>query len=197
MVAYYACLYYGALRPEEVSALNKRHLDLPEAGWGWFHLDGAEPYAGKEWTNTGKNRDQRQLNQRERGETRSAPCPPELTALIHAHVKEFGFAPDGRLFRGERNGEELPKGTIAKTWRPTRAEVFTPGGPRLPARGHTLRPTPRRGVHVAQRGVPATNVAEWAGHSVEILLKIYAKCLDGGTEVLRQRVQQALGHGPA
>jgi hypothetical protein len=32
-------------------------------------------------------------------------------------------------------------------------------------------------------------------HSVEILLKIYAKCLDGGTELLRQRVQAALGHG--
>ncbi len=30
---------------------------------------------------------------------------------------------------------------------------------------------------------------------VEILLKIYAKCLDGGTELPRQRVQTALGHG--
>ena len=38
-------------------------------------------------------------------------------------------------------------------------------------------------------------MAAWAGHSVEILLKIYAKCLDGGTELLRQRVQTALGHG--
>jgi integrase len=28
-------------------------------------------------------------------------------------------------------------------------------------------------------GVPPTNAAEWAGHSVEVLLKIYAKCLDG------------------
>jgi hypothetical protein len=39
------------------------------------------------------------------------------------------------------------------------------------------------------------HVAEWAGHSVEILLKIYAKCLDGGVELLRRRVQAALGHG--
>jgi len=45
-------------------------------------------------------------------------------------------------------------------------------------------------------GVPPADVAAWAGHSVEILLKIYAKCLDGGTELLRQRVQQALGHRP-
>ena len=40
------------------------------------------------------------------------------------------------------------------------------------------------------------DVAAWAGHSVEVLLKIYAKCVDGGAELLRQRVQAALGHGP-
>ncbi|QUQ71178.1 hypothetical protein [Kutzneria sp. CA-103260] len=45
-------------------------------------------------------------------------------------------------------------------------------------------------------GVPATDVAEWAGHSVEVLLKIYAKCLDGGAVAAQQRVQAALGHRP-
>jgi hypothetical protein len=45
-------------------------------------------------------------------------------------------------------------------------------------------------------GVPATQVAEWAGHSVEVLLKIYVKCLDGHDEVARRRVQEALGYGP-
>ena len=43
-------------------------------------------------------------------------------------------------------------------------------------------------------GVPPTTVAEWAGHSVEVLLRIYAKCLDGGDALIRQRVQAALGH---
>jgi hypothetical protein len=42
-------------------------------------------------------------------------------------------------------------------------------------------------------GVPPTTVAEWAGHSVEVLLRIYAKCLDGGDALVRQRVQAALG----
>jgi hypothetical protein len=33
-----------------------------------------------------------------------------LTALLHEHVRQFGFAADGRLFRGERNdGEALTK----------------------------------------------------------------------------------------
>jgi hypothetical protein len=37
-------------------------------------------------------------------------------------------------------------------------------------------------------------VAEWAGHSVEVLLRIYAKCLDGGDTLVRRRVEAALGH---
>jgi hypothetical protein len=41
-------------------------------------------------------------------------------------------------------------------------------------------------------GSPAADVAEWAGHPIEILLKIYAKCLDGGTDLLRVRVDRAL-----
>src|SRR6266568_2488310 len=106
----HAVLYFYPrirVRPEEAAALNKRHLDLPDVGWGWLHLDGAEPHAGREWTDSGRNRDRRQLKQRERGETRDAPCPPELTKFIHAHIAQFGLAADGRLFRGERNDEEL------------------------------------------------------------------------------------------
>lgn len=37
-------------------------------------------------------------------------------------------------------------------------------------------------------GVPATQVAEWAGHSVAILPQIYAKCLSGQEELARKRI---------
>ena len=39
-------------------------------------------------------------------------------------------------------------------------------------------------------GVPATQVAEWAGHSVNVLLRVYAKCVDGQDEAARRRVGQ-------
>src|SRR6476469_10524372 len=42
-------------------------------------------------------------------------------------------------------------------------------------------------------GVPAPQVAEWAGHSVAVLLEVYAKCIDGQQEAAKQRVEQALG----
>ena len=105
LVAFFGCLYFAGLRPEEAVGLSKHNLALPDEGWGELHLEVAEPHAGKEWTDTGTNRDRRQLKQRARGETRTAPCPPELTALLHEHIARFGTAPDGRLFTGERNGE--------------------------------------------------------------------------------------------
>jgi integrase len=41
-------------------------------------------------------------------------------------------------------------------------------------------------------GVPPTQVAEWAGHSVEILLRVYARCLEGQDEIAKRRIAAAL-----
>jgi hypothetical protein len=41
-------------------------------------------------------------------------------------------------------------------------------------------------------GVPPTLVAEWAGHSVDVLLRIYAKCLVGQDELAKRRITEAL-----
>ena len=42
-------------------------------------------------------------------------------------------------------------------------------------------------------GVPPTQVAAWAGHSVAILLQIYAKCLVGQEDAARRRIDAVLG----
>jgi integrase len=194
LVAFFGCLYYAALRPEEAISLAKHNLSLPTRGWGELHIERAEPYAGKEWTDSGRNRDQRQLKQRARGEVRLVPCPPPLTALLHAHIQEFGVQPDGRLFVGERNDSELPTMTIGRVWRRARQAAFIPEVAASP-----LARTPYDLRHAAvstwlNGGVPPTTVAEWAGHSVEVLLRIYAKCLDGSDALVRRRVQAALGY---
>ncbi len=97
---------------------------------------------------------------------------------------------------GERNPGELPKLTIVRAWQRARNEVFSASVATSP-----LARTPYDLRHAAvstwlNGGVPPTTVAAWAGHSVEVLLKIYAKCLDGEAALLRQRVQVALGHRP-
>jgi hypothetical protein len=42
-------------------------------------------------------------------------------------------------------------------------------------------------------GVEATRVAEWAGQSIEVLMRIYAKCLDGLEEQAMERIEEKLG----
>jgi integrase len=37
-----------------------------------------------------------------------------------------------------------------------------------------------------------TQVAEWAGHSVDVLLRIYAKCVVGQDELAKRRITEAL-----
>ena len=44
-------------------------------------------------------------------------------------------------------------------------------------------------------GTPAPLVAEWAGHTVEVLLRIYAHCIDGDDERWFGPMEDALGRG--
>ena len=110
----------------------------------------------------------------------------------HRTSVRSGTGPNGRLFVGERNKKELPKGTINRIWLEVRREVFSSGVAASP-----LAATPYDLRHAAvstwlNGGVPPTQVAEWAGQSVEVLLRIDAKCLDGGVQLLRRRIDEAL-----
>ncbi|MFF4197473.1 hypothetical protein [Nonomuraea sp. NPDC001831] len=40
-------------------------------------------------------------------------------------------------------------------------------------------------------GVSAPDVAERAGHSVDVLLRVYAKCIDGQQDIANQRIGEA------
>ena len=193
LAAFFGLMYFSALRPEEAANVRKHNLALPEEGCGELHIDEATPYAGRAWTNSGRHRDQRQLKNRARGDGRTVPCPPELTRLLRDHLARFGTADGGRLFRGERV-DELPHLTYMRAWRAARRATFTDE-----IYLSTLGRTPYALRHACvstwlNGGVPATQVAEWAGHSVEVLFKVYAKCLDGQDGIARRQVQEALGH---
>ncbi|HEV2372818.1 MAG TPA: hypothetical protein VGS19_11675 [Streptosporangiaceae bacterium] len=41
-------------------------------------------------------------------------------------------------------------------------------------------------------GVPATEVARRAGHSVAVLLNVYAHCIDGLADTVNKRIADAL-----
>ena len=201
LVAYFGTMYFSALRPEEAAALGKRHLALPAPvregdklvhGWGEFHLDEATPHVGARWTDGGQPRDVRQLKSRASGEGRSVPCPPELTALLWAHIERYGYGAGGRLFRGERGGP-LPMITYTRAWREARRIALTEEAQATPL---AARPYDLRHAAVStwlSGGVDPALVAEWAGHSLAVLMDVYAACLYGQEVIARRRVVEALG----
>lgn len=192
LVAFFACMYYAGLRPEEAAMLRKADLQLPESGWGELLLSEAAPTAGAAWTDSGDRRDRRQLKQRGKGEVRPVPCAPPLTELLHQHLTRYGTAADGRLFRNLLGGE-LAESTTARVWRKAREAALTaeecasPLGKRPYDLRHACVSTWLAG------GVSSTQVAEWAGHSVAVLHQIYAKVIAGQEAVSRERIERALG----
>jgi integrase len=190
--AFFAAMYYAALRPEEAAMLSKDDLQLPESGWGELLLSETAPIAGGSWTDSGERRDRRQLKQRAVGEVRHVPSPPPLTVILHDHLTRFGTAGDGRLFRNLTGGD-LAESTIARVWDKARKAVLTEEEyASLLAR----RPYDLRHACVSTwlaAGVPSTQCAEWAGHSVAVLHQIYAKVIAGLESAAHERIERALG----
>lgn len=190
--AFFALLYFAGLRPGE--ALDVRHADLqlPERGWGEVWLSRSNPQPGKAWTDDGAPGKSKTLKHRGRGEGRTVPLCPELVAILRHHLDSYGTAADGRILKGQQGATSLvSKSTYAKVWRGARAKALgnlaaTPLGKRPYDLRHACLST------WLNAGVPATQVAEWAGHGVDVLLRIYAKCLDGTQDAARRSIENVL-----
>jgi site-specific recombinase XerC len=191
MVAFFGCLYYAALRPEEAVDLRHENLaSLPDHGWGELILTNSEPRSGTWWTDSGSARQRRELKHRPQGETRPVPIHPELVALLRQHLKNYPSGPDGRIFTGPRGGIFNDRAYL-KIFHKARAAAFTPteSASLLARRPYDLR-------HAAvstwlNAGVPAPQVADWAGHSVDVLLRVYAKCISGQQDEAKRRIEEA------
>ncbi|MGW0195921.1 tyrosine-type recombinase/integrase [Nonomuraea sp. NPDC003201] len=205
LVAFFALMYYAALRPEEAINLRRDNITLPPLvknpessemeepanAWGELHLLKAAPYSGREWTDTGTARQERALKHRAEGHTRTVPIPPPLVRILRAHLAEFGKGPDGRVFYGVQGGE-LPFITYRRAWKAARKTALTDKEFASPL---AARPYDLRHACVStwlNAGVPAPQVAEWAGHSVDVLLRVYAKCIVGQDEIAKRRISDAL-----
>jgi integrase len=201
--AFFACLYYAGLRPAEARHLRKTDLTLPATGWGELTLRGSTQAGGSAWTDTGSADEDRSLKHRVSTQVRLAPAHPELVAILRRHLDTFACSPDGRLFvvRAGIGGRPLPSpfskplpmGTAYRVWKAAREHALTPEQVASPL---ARRPYNLRHACVStwlNAGVPATQVAEWAGHSVNVLLRVYAKCVYGQEEQARRRIDVALG----
>ncbi|MEV0309301.1 tyrosine-type recombinase/integrase [Nonomuraea fuscirosea] len=189
--AMFACMYYAALRPGETVALRKQDCHLPATGWGRILVDVSRPEVNTRWTDTGDAHEERGLKHRGRDDVRPVPIPPKLVQILRQHIEEFGVAEDGRLFRSER-GKVVASTAYTEVWQDARALALTPAQVASPL---ARRPYDLRHAAVSlwlNAGVPAPDVAERAGHGVDVLLRVYAKCLDGHQEIANKRIEDAL-----
>jgi integrase len=93
-------------------------------------------------------------------------------------------------------GGELAESTYCRVWRKARVQALTEAEAASPLAG---RPYDLRHAAVStwlNAGVPSTQVTEWAGHSLAVILQIYAKCLVGQEEAARRRIDAVLGPMP-
>jgi integrase len=119
------------------------------------------------------------------------PIPPELVAILRTHLATYGTDADERLFRGVRGGD-VPVRVYNAVWRKARLAAFTPDTVTRPL-GRT--PYDLRHACVStwlNAGVEGPRVAEWAGHSLDVLYKVYAKCLHGRETAAQRLVQEAM-----
>ena len=97
-----------------------------------------------------------------------------------------------RIFARVQGGE-LASITYRRPWAKARHDTLSAAEAASPLAGRVYD---LRHACVSTRlngGIPPAQVAEWAGHSVAILLKIYAKCLDGQDDIAKRRIEEALG----
>ncbi|WP_160051160.1 tyrosine-type recombinase/integrase [Nocardiopsis sp. FR26] len=200
--AFFSTLYLTALRPEEAVNLKWSDVHLPPRRWDpdtqqWLNPDLEEewgeivvrevaPDVGKRWTDSGEQRDRRQPKGRAVGEKRPVPCPPQLTRVLRRHRDEFGVGPDGLVFFGI-HGRQLATCVYQDAWNRARRQVFTKA-----QQGTPLARTPYDLRHACvsiwlSQGIYPAQVAAWAGHSQEVLLRVYAKCISGNEERDRHR----------
>jgi len=202
LTGFFACLYYAGLRPAEARGLRLEECTLPTEGWGKLLLTGSHQASGTAWTDSGTLDEERALKHRHRQDTRPVPAHPELVTVLRRHCEGFQLGVDGRLFvtRTARFGvpiappfaNPVSMGTVYRAWHRARETALTERqtNTMLARRPYDLR-------HAClstwlSAGVPPARVAEWAGHSVEVLLRVYAKCVEGDDEVALRRIENAL-----
>ncbi|HEY8480974.1 MAG TPA: tyrosine-type recombinase/integrase [Spirillospora sp.] len=189
--AMFACMYFAGLRPAEAAGLRRQDCELPATGWGLITVRKTRPQTSKRYTDSGETFDDRGLKHRDDDVGRPVPVPPELVRLLREHIDAFGTAEDGRLFVTS-GGRSFSGSAYAQVWKKARLLALTPDQVESPL---AARPYDLRHAAVSlwlNAGVHAPEAAERAGHGVDVMLRVYAKCIDGQREVANRRIEHAL-----
>ncbi|MEU9476644.1 hypothetical protein [Streptomyces sp. NPDC048191] len=170
--AFFATLYRCGPRPEETVAML---------------IHTATPEVGKQWTDTGEIREQRDMKGRAEGGTRTVPRHRALTRILRQHIADEQLQPGDLLLQGETGGI-LAGAVIRRAWRSARKAVLSPHVFDSPTGRRVYDTRNTRLTKWLNDGIPPAQVAGWAGNSVAVLLSSYARCISGQLRDLKQRI---------
>ncbi|RSM81394.1 integrase [Amycolatopsis sp. WAC 01375] len=191
---FFATLYYAALRPGEARFLADVHCKLPQSGWGELVLPSSLGSSAARYSDDGQTYQVRSLKHRPEEHRRTVPIPPVLVRILSEYIDREGLAADGRLFRTSEGGP-ISQSSYSDIWRLVRPLALLPGEVASPL---AARPYDLRHAAVSSwiaAGVALPDVAERAGHTVDMLTKIYAKFVHGTRDAANRRIEGFLDDG--
>ncbi|WP_328606253.1 integrase [Amycolatopsis sp. NBC_00345] len=188
---FFASLYYGGVRPGEARFLADTHCDLPRKGWGAFVLPNSLGSSAARYSDDGLTYQVRSLKHRAEEHTRTVPIPPVLVRMLLDHLDDVGTGPDGRLFWA-KDGGPVSNASYSDIWRLARLLGLPP---RLVTSMLAGRPYDLRHAAVSSwiaAGVSLPDIADRAGHTVNMLTKVYAKFVHGTRDTANRRIETFL-----
>lgn len=181
-------LAYAGLRPSEAAALRVNDLKLPESGWGMARLRAATPAPGTRYTDDGGTRQTKALKHRADKAVRSVPLAPPLVKLLRVHLRRW---PSVELVFTNGAGRSVTPENYGKVWNRIKPTVWPEGHIANCAVPYDLR-------HLAatvmlRAGVPLAEIARRLGHSIDVLLRVYAGVFEDDEIRSNEAIEAELG----
>jgi integrase len=188
MSALFALIGMVGLRPSEAAGLRLEDVSLPSEGWGLAKVRGAITAPGGRFTADGAAVEQKGLKHRAQGAIREVPLPPDLVQRLRTHLAAFP-AQDGRVFSNAA-GRPITAANYSPVWIRARERRWPEAHPLRNARLYDLRHA--AATMMLRAGVPPAEVAMRLGHSVDVLMRVYAGVFPGDRERSNQLIEDAL-----
>lgn len=153
----------------------------------------AEPRAAMRTTQSGNVRHLIRRSVRAVQRVRRSPYPLVRVYWVSSaeyHLKRYGTGSGGRVFTLARGGVLTDRAYLA-VFHKARAVTFTK---EKAASMLARRPDDLRHAAVStwlKATADPPQVAEWAGHSVAVRLRVYAKCIAGQQDEAKRRIPEA------
>jgi integrase len=191
--AFFATIGLAGLRPSEAAGLRIDDVELPEQGWGMARLRGATTSPGHRYTTDGSVLEEKGLKHRAVDAVREVPIAPPLVEMLRSYLDRYPPI-EGRVFSNVE-GRPVTAHNYGKVWRRIRDELWPPGHPCSTAVTYDLRHT--AATVMLQAGVSPPEAARRLGHSVDMLMRVYASVFTDERERSNARIDRVLGTASA